>query len=185
MANPVLLIVDDNADLLKQLQRDLERRYGEQYRVITASSSHAALTTLQQLKKKNDRVALILMDQRLPDMPAGDQSGVRALMFMTNEELVPLLLSSATDDWFHDESVPLLLSSGLLVACSTNRFSDAGRGDIRSCRNHPKRKPRARLNPPARRRCSASAAATICAGGPARSARNAERIWTTSLEAIR
>ena len=72
MANPVLLIVDDNADLLKQLQRDLERRYGEQYRVITASSGRAALTTLQQLKKKNDRVALILVDQRLPDMPAGE-----------------------------------------------------------------------------------------------------------------
>ena len=72
MANPILLIADDNADLLKQLQRDLERRYGEQYRVITASSGRAALTTLQQLKKKNDRVALILVDQRLPDMPAGE-----------------------------------------------------------------------------------------------------------------
>lgn len=72
MANPVLLVVDDNADLLKQLQQDLEARYGEQYRVITASSGHAALTTLQQLKKKNDRVALILVDQRLPDMPAGE-----------------------------------------------------------------------------------------------------------------
>lgn len=72
MANRILLIVDDNADLLKQLQRDLERRYGEQYRVITASSGRAALTTLQQLKEKNDRVALILMDQRLPDMPAGE-----------------------------------------------------------------------------------------------------------------
>ncbi|HEX7772704.1 MAG TPA: response regulator, partial [Pyrinomonadaceae bacterium] len=72
MANPVLLIADDNADLLKQLQRDLERRYGEQYRVITASSGQAALTTLQQLKKKEDRVALILVDHRLPDMPAGE-----------------------------------------------------------------------------------------------------------------
>lgn len=72
MANPVLLIVDDKADLLKQLQRDLERRYGEQYRVITTPSGRAALTTLQQLKKKNDRVALILLDQRLPDITAGD-----------------------------------------------------------------------------------------------------------------
>lgn len=72
MANPVLLIVDDNADLLNQLQRDLERQYGEQYRVLTASSGNAALTTLQQLKEKNDRVALILVDQRLPDMPAGE-----------------------------------------------------------------------------------------------------------------
>ena len=72
MANPVLLVVDPNADLLKQLQGDLERRYGDQYRVITASSGHAALTTLQQLKEKNDRVALILVDQRLPDMPAGE-----------------------------------------------------------------------------------------------------------------
>jgi len=72
MANPILLIVDDNVDLLKQLQRDLERRYGEQYRVITASSGRAALTTLQQLKNKNDRVALILVDQRLSDITTGD-----------------------------------------------------------------------------------------------------------------
>jgi thioredoxin reductase (NADPH) len=72
MANPVLLVVDDYADLVKQLQRDLERRYGNQYRVITASSGDAALSALQQLKKKNDRVALILVDQRLPDMPAGE-----------------------------------------------------------------------------------------------------------------
>ncbi|HEU4507309.1 MAG TPA: FAD-dependent oxidoreductase [Pyrinomonadaceae bacterium] len=72
MANPVLLIVDNNADLLKQLQRDLEQRYGEQYRVLTASSGHAALTTLEQLKNDNDRVALILVDEQLPDMPAGE-----------------------------------------------------------------------------------------------------------------
>lgn len=72
MANPVLLVVDNNADLLHQLQRDLERRYGEQYRVLAASSGHAALTTLQQLKEENDRVALVAVDQRLPDMPAGE-----------------------------------------------------------------------------------------------------------------
>jgi thioredoxin reductase (NADPH) len=60
MGKPVLLIVDNNRDLLNQIQRDLERRYGRRYRIITASSGEEALGTLHQLKKDSQRVAVVL-----------------------------------------------------------------------------------------------------------------------------
>jgi len=38
MAKPVLLLVESNEEVLKQIQRDLERRYGRRYRVRAATS---------------------------------------------------------------------------------------------------------------------------------------------------
>lgn len=69
MAKPNILVVEDNEDLLKQIQRDLERKYGERYRVITASSGKDALNSLHQLKEGKGSIAVILADQKLPDMP--------------------------------------------------------------------------------------------------------------------
>jgi thioredoxin reductase (NADPH) len=68
MAKAVLLIVEGNQDLLKQIQEDLEQRYGQRYRVLTASSANEALTTLRQLQEEKKPVAVILADQQLPDM---------------------------------------------------------------------------------------------------------------------
>ena len=72
MGKPVLLIVDHNEGLLKQIQRDLERKYGEEYRVITTSLGRDALTNLQQLRNEGSRVAIIFVDQLLSDMPVGE-----------------------------------------------------------------------------------------------------------------
>ena len=72
MRKPVLFIVEDNQDLMKQIQRDLERKYGEEYRVITTSSGRDALTNLQQLRHEGARVAIIFVDQLLSDMPVGE-----------------------------------------------------------------------------------------------------------------
>jgi len=72
MRKPVLFIVEDNQDLLKQIQRDLERKYGEEYRVITTSLGRDALTNLQQLRNEDALVAIIFVDQQLSDMPVGE-----------------------------------------------------------------------------------------------------------------
>jgi thioredoxin reductase (NADPH) len=66
MDKPVILLVDDDQDTLRNLQRDLERRYGDRYRVPTARTAREALTTLQQLKADNEPVALVLASHRLP-----------------------------------------------------------------------------------------------------------------------
>jgi thioredoxin reductase (NADPH) len=36
MAKPVLLTVDDDADVLRAIERDLRSHYGAQYRVLAA-----------------------------------------------------------------------------------------------------------------------------------------------------
>jgi thioredoxin reductase (NADPH) len=68
MSKPVLFSVDDDPAVLSAISRDLRRRYGEHYRVVRADSGSAALEALQELKRRNDPVALFLVDQRMPQM---------------------------------------------------------------------------------------------------------------------
>lgn len=67
-ARPVLLTVDDDPEVLRAIERDLRRQYGETYRVMRADSGAAALALLEQLKLRGDPVALLLADQRMPEM---------------------------------------------------------------------------------------------------------------------
>jgi len=68
MAKPALLTVDDDPEVLRAIERDLQGRYAENYRVLRADSGKAALGTLRKLKERNDPVALMLVDQRMPQM---------------------------------------------------------------------------------------------------------------------
>src|SRR6201993_1274834 len=68
MARPNLLAVDDDASVLEAVVQDLRRQYGAEYRVMRAASGQAALDTLKQLKKREEPVALLLSDQRMPGM---------------------------------------------------------------------------------------------------------------------
>lgn len=68
MAAPIILIVDDDSDVLNAVERDLRSHYHGDYRIIKASSGAEALDIVQQLKQRNDPVALFLADQRMPGM---------------------------------------------------------------------------------------------------------------------
>lgn len=68
MAKPVLLTVDDDPDVLRAIERDLRSQYGGDYRVISSESPQGALDLLKGLKIRNDGVALLLADQRMPHM---------------------------------------------------------------------------------------------------------------------
>jgi len=68
MAKPILLSVDDDTDVLRAIERDLRTHYGAEYRVIGSDSPAGALEMLKQLKVRNDGVALLLVDQRMPHM---------------------------------------------------------------------------------------------------------------------
>src|SRR6202047_3430065 len=68
MPKPVLLSVDDDSDVLRAIERDLRSQYGAEYRVIGSDSPEGALDLLKQLKMRNDSVALLLADQRMPRM---------------------------------------------------------------------------------------------------------------------
>jgi thioredoxin reductase (NADPH) len=68
MAKPVILTVDDDPDVLQAIERDLRSRYSERYRILRASSANEALGVLDRLKSRNDAVALLLADQRMPEL---------------------------------------------------------------------------------------------------------------------
>lgn len=68
MAKPTLLTVDDDPNVLKAIERDLRSHYGDKYRVLRADSGDAGLKILRELRVRNDAVALLLADQRMPQM---------------------------------------------------------------------------------------------------------------------
>jgi len=68
MRKPVLLTVDDDPEVLGAIERDLRREYGARYRVLVANSGPRALDALRTLQLRNDSVALLLVDQRMPQM---------------------------------------------------------------------------------------------------------------------
>jgi thioredoxin reductase (NADPH) len=72
MARPILLAVDDDVSVLEAVVQDLRRQYGAEYRVMRAASGQAALDTLAQVKVRQEPVALIVSDQRMPGMTGVD-----------------------------------------------------------------------------------------------------------------
>jgi thioredoxin reductase (NADPH) len=68
MTPAILLTVDDDPEVSRALARDLRQRYGEDYRIRRAESGPAALDALKELKLRDERVGLLLADQRMPEM---------------------------------------------------------------------------------------------------------------------
>ncbi|MGY1754430.1 FAD-dependent oxidoreductase [Blastococcus sp. SYSU D01042] len=68
MGLPVLLAVDDDAPVLAAVERDLRDRYAEKYQVLAAGSGEQALDLLRRLRLREEPVALLLVDQRMPGM---------------------------------------------------------------------------------------------------------------------
>jgi thioredoxin reductase (NADPH) len=68
MAKPVLLTVDDDHEVSRAIERDLRRKYANDYRVLRAESGQAALEIVRELKLRANSVALFLVDQRMPGM---------------------------------------------------------------------------------------------------------------------
>lgn len=68
MAKPVILTVDDDPEVLQAVARDLRQEYGSTYRIVRADSGSSALEAIEQLRLRNETVALFLADQRMPQM---------------------------------------------------------------------------------------------------------------------
>ncbi|HSU32667.1 MAG TPA: response regulator, partial [Bryobacteraceae bacterium] len=72
MNKPVLLVVDDDAQVLAAVRRDLRSRYRESYTVISTSSGNEALATIRELKARGDSLAIVISDQRMPGIQGTD-----------------------------------------------------------------------------------------------------------------
>src|SRR5215207_94386 len=65
---PVLLTVDDDPNVLRAIERDLRQQYGNRFRILKTDSGQKALELVKQLKLRNEALALLLVDQRMPHM---------------------------------------------------------------------------------------------------------------------
>jgi thioredoxin reductase (NADPH) len=69
MSTPLLVAVEDDPDLLRDVERELRNRYEPDYRVCCLSSTGEALTTLERLAAAGEQVALVLAGEVLAGAP--------------------------------------------------------------------------------------------------------------------
>src|ERR1039458_8790705 len=96
MPKPVLLAVDDDPEVLHAVERDLRRRYAEHYRIMGSDSGAASLEALKALKKRGSSVALLLVDQRMPQMTGVEFLG-QAMELFPNTKRVLLTAGAGPD----------------------------------------------------------------------------------------
>jgi thioredoxin reductase (NADPH) len=68
MSKPTILTVDDDPLVSAAITRDLASHYGADYRIVRATSGPEALAVLTKLALRDEPVALIAADQRMPQM---------------------------------------------------------------------------------------------------------------------
>jgi thioredoxin reductase (NADPH) len=68
MGKPIIVTVDDDAEVLQAIAHDIRQAYGDRFRIVRVDSGPRALDVLRQVKLANEDVALILADQRMPEM---------------------------------------------------------------------------------------------------------------------
>jgi thioredoxin reductase (NADPH) len=68
MPKPVLLVVDDDATALANIEFELRDRYGSGYRVVCEGSAEAGMSALEEFRTAHEDVAVVLADQWMPEM---------------------------------------------------------------------------------------------------------------------
>ncbi len=68
MKLPFIIIIDDDIQVLRAIQRDVRNKFRDDYRILATESATVALEALKELKLKKETVALFISDQRMPEM---------------------------------------------------------------------------------------------------------------------
>lgn len=95
-AKPVIFSLDDEPEVLRAVELDLRRNYGQNYRIMRADQGETALETLRKLKLRNEPVALFLVDQRMPQM-TGVEFLEKAMEYYPDAKRVLLTAYADTD----------------------------------------------------------------------------------------
>jgi CheY-like chemotaxis protein len=101
---PVIVVVDDEADALSAILNALTRRFGGDYRVVSHRSARTALDDICAIKEKGGEIALVIADQRMPEMTGRDfLARVRSIMPMAKRALLV--------DWGDHDASPTILQA--------------------------------------------------------------------------
>ena len=130
-AKPVILAVDDDADVLRLIKSDLRKQYGHDYRVLSADGGQAALDALLELQKRGEPVALLVVDQRMPGMGGVDFLEQAIKLFPTCKRI---LLTAYADTEAAikailaevGEEIPVQLGGGIRDLDTIERYLDDG-----------------------------------------------------------
>jgi thioredoxin reductase (NADPH) len=68
MKKPYILAVDDDVAVLRAVERDLKSKFSPDYRILAVDSPEKGVALVRQLTARGDRIALFLVDQRMPLM---------------------------------------------------------------------------------------------------------------------
>lgn len=68
MKKPYILAIDDDSAVLRAVERDLKAKFAPNYRVVAVDAPQKAIDLVRQLTARGDKVALFLVDQRMPQM---------------------------------------------------------------------------------------------------------------------
>ena len=96
MANPVILVVDDDPQVLRAVERELRGRFGGDYRVVAAGSGADALDAIRRLVLRGTPIALLVADQRMPAMTGVELLGA-TLALVPDTKRVLLTAYADTD----------------------------------------------------------------------------------------
>src|SRR4051812_48685113 len=91
-----IVCVDDEPAVLAAVARDLRRQFGERYRIVRATSGAEALDALKELVTRGEQVALLVADQRMPQM-AGTEYLVEARKLVPDAKRVLLTAYADTE----------------------------------------------------------------------------------------
>jgi thioredoxin reductase (NADPH) len=101
---PVIVVVDDEPDALAALLDALTRRFGGDYRVMPYLSAHAALDAICKSKEEGEEIALVIADQRMPEM-MGREFLARA------RSIIPTAKRALMVAWGDREASPTILQA--------------------------------------------------------------------------
>ncbi len=92
----LILAVDDDASVGRAVERDLRHRYGARHRVLLADSGETGLGVVEQVVRRGEPVALLVVDQRMPGM-SGVEFLARALKLAPHAKRVLLTAYADTE----------------------------------------------------------------------------------------
>ncbi len=96
MEKPVILILDDDPQVLRSITRDIKSQYKKKFEIMSSDSAKESLELLTELKNQGADMAMIISDQRMPEMTGVDFL-VEAKAFFPKSKKVLLTAYSDTD----------------------------------------------------------------------------------------